>query len=328
MEAIIKETLLKLEFGELQNFENMAVIPLTSSIQGGPKYLMLKEALDQGLLLVTELDEGGSVPNLKVTNKADMSVLLLDGEELAGAKQNRVLNTSILLGKKSETVIPVSCTEQGRWSYRSREFKDSDVVVSPQVRRVKAMSVSASLMQSMSYASDQGEVWNEIEKISSLADVDSSTGAMKDVFSSRGADLDKYLEAFECQPGQRGLLVFIDGKVVGFDLVSRAASYEVLHPKMVKSYAMDAMLRRKKKAGRPSENEARRFLDRALDCQEEKYRSKGLGWDHRYEGKRIVGSALVYRKTAIHAAFFQVDGSEEIGTMSSFRNRRDFRMRM
>ena len=83
-----------------------------------------------------------------------------------------------------------------------------------------------------------------------------------------------------------------------------------------------------RKAGKPSEAEARLFVERALDCQEERYQSKGLGWDHRYEGKQIVGSALAYRKVAIHAAFFQTDGvekSEDVGPISNLRNRRDFR---
>jgi len=74
----------------------MGVIPLLTSINGSPKYLTLKEALEKKLLNVKEVDEGGSVPHLKVINKAKVSVLLLDGEELVGAKQNRVVNTTIL----------------------------------------------------------------------------------------------------------------------------------------------------------------------------------------------------------------------------------------
>lgn len=111
MEALIADYLSKLDFGELQSFRNMEVIPLLTCLNGSPKYLTLKEALEKKLLKVKEVDEGGSVPELKVINKAKVSVLLLDGEELVGAKQNRVVNTTILLKKESETIIPVSCTE-------------------------------------------------------------------------------------------------------------------------------------------------------------------------------------------------------------------------
>ena len=114
MERIIINFLSKLELGELQTFKNMAIIPLFSSVNHTPQYLSLGEAMGKGLLTVTEVSQAGAVPELKVVNKADLPVLLLGGEELAGAKQNRVLNTTILLMENSETIIPVSCTEHGR----------------------------------------------------------------------------------------------------------------------------------------------------------------------------------------------------------------------
>jgi len=43
------------------------------------------------------------VPELLVINQGERAVLLVDGEELVGAKQNRVLNTSVLVRGKSET---------------------------------------------------------------------------------------------------------------------------------------------------------------------------------------------------------------------------------
>ena len=89
-------------------------------------YLTLKEALEKRLLIVKEVSAEASVPELKVINNADVPMLLLDGEELAGAKQNRVLNTSVLVKEKSELIIPVSCTEQGRWSYQTDEFSNSE----------------------------------------------------------------------------------------------------------------------------------------------------------------------------------------------------------
>lgn len=151
MDQIIINFLSKLELGELQIFKNMAIIPLFSSMNHTPQYLSLGEAMGKGLLTVTEVSQAGAVPELKVGNKADLPVLLLDGEELAGAKQNRVLNTTILLMENSETIIPVSCTEHGRWDYATPAFAESGNIMSHRIRAKKASSVHQTLKEGMSY---------------------------------------------------------------------------------------------------------------------------------------------------------------------------------
>ena len=79
---------------------------------------------------MVEVSEQGDVPNLLFENLGDRKVLLVDGDELVGAKQNRIINTTILLGGKSSTVIPVSCVEQGRWSYDSPRFDSGHRIMS------------------------------------------------------------------------------------------------------------------------------------------------------------------------------------------------------
>jgi hypothetical protein len=78
-------------------------------------YQTLREALAAGTLRVTEVSEGGSVPRLSAVNDGDKAVLILDGEELVGAKQNRIANLTILVPAKRTIPIPVSCVEAGRW---------------------------------------------------------------------------------------------------------------------------------------------------------------------------------------------------------------------
>ena len=173
MDPVISGYLSTLELGEIQIYKNMAIIPLFSSDDGGPGYLPMKEALEKRLLVVTEVSQSGSVPELKVVNKGDIPVLLLDGEELAGAKQNRVLNTTILVVEDSETIIPVSCTEQGRWSYASAEFCESGNIMNRKVRARKVSSVKRSLEVSNCYLADQGAVWEGIEFCANLAGVHS-----------------------------------------------------------------------------------------------------------------------------------------------------------
>jgi hypothetical protein len=49
-------------------------------------------------------------------------VLILDGEELVGATQNRIADLTIVVAAGQTRRIPVSCVEAGRWVRRSREF--------------------------------------------------------------------------------------------------------------------------------------------------------------------------------------------------------------
>lgn len=327
MDPVIADYLESLEIGDLQRFSNMAVAPLRAEKEFGPQYITLHKALEEHALAVTEVNEGGSVPELKVVNKSEKCVLLLDGEELAGAKQNRVLNTTILLKKRSETIIPVSCTEHGRWSYNSDRFRDSGVVMSPSVRSRKTRSVSESLRSDAGYRSDQGEVWNCVAAMARGAATHSPTGAMRDVFAGRGADLEDYLKAFDCVDGQHGLLVMVNNKVVGLDVVSRASAYAQIHGKLVKSYAMDALLQRGKRNPKPDADLTGAFIQAALECEHERHNSVGHGWDYRFHGPGIVGSALVYRKATVHATFFRAAQSDQAGPMAGSRRRRDFRVR-
>ena len=96
MDTILRKHLAeKPQLGEMKIHKELAVVPLFSTEIGGPDYITLKEALAGGGLTISEVSQGGSVPELKVINSSIHNVLMLDGEELAGAKQNRVLNTTM-----------------------------------------------------------------------------------------------------------------------------------------------------------------------------------------------------------------------------------------
>ncbi len=324
MDPIITDYLSTFKFGALQTFKNISILPLFAPNGDGPEYVTLKEALDQNLITITEVDQHGSVPEVKVINNSGQSVLLLDGEELMGAKQNRVLNTSILLEQKSETVIPVSCTEQGRWGYTSPAFAHSDTMMSSGSRSAKLHSVSDSLQEARGYSSDQSRVWADIRRMHTRAGTASPTSAMRDLYAAKTQELTEYLAAFECMPHQQGCLVFIDGKVVGFDVISRETAYRSIHSQLVKSYAMDALLSGDETDG-PSVEKAEAFLKAAAECQESRFQSVGQGYDYRFKGPKMIGSALVLEKSVIHMAFFKAQEENKAYFMVGFQQRRQFR---
>ncbi len=241
-----------LRLGAPQSHGSLTVVPLAFWRDRGPHYDTLAAALRAGTLHVTEISAGGSVPELKVINQGARAVLMLDGEELVGAKQNRVLNSAVLVREHSSLVAPVSCVEAGRWNYSGHEFHDEEVVVHARVRRAVHESVSMSLSAAGAHRSDQGRVWAEVAELQEFAEHASHTGAHRDVYAQRAGDIAGYLDAFPRQRGQHGLLVLRDGAVVGLDFVSRAAAYVQLHDKLLRSYAFDAVTREMSQGRRPA----------------------------------------------------------------------------
>jgi hypothetical protein len=94
-----------LKLGEVQEFKNLTMVPAVSDYDDGLDYITLGEALSAGSIEIREVSEGGSVPELRVVNRAEKMVLILDGEELA--KQNRIVNTTILVAAGVEIVIQI-----------------------------------------------------------------------------------------------------------------------------------------------------------------------------------------------------------------------------
>ena len=317
-----------MRLGDAQAYERVAIFPVFHDRAGALEYLVLSEALEQGGLVVREVGEEGSVPDLLVHNKTQTPVLLLDGEEVVGAKQNRVLNTSILVPRESELKIPVSCTEEGRWHYETKEFADSDTVMPRKSRARKSQSVSRSLACRMGPRADQSQVWQDVQEMHAASGTASSpTGAMQDMFEGLRERTEEGLKAFPAGENQRGLIAVVNGRAAGMDIVSSASAYARLHRKLVKSYLVDGLLSRDEPgADGNGKAEAERFLAAARGCRESRHPAPGLGDDYRFAGPAILGSALVHEDVAVHAAFFAIDEKEaEDEPFASMRRRRRFR---
>jgi hypothetical protein len=108
----IAKTLGSILAGKPQSHGALTAIPILAPMHTEPEWLTLAEAGDR--VRITEISEGGSVPNLKMANLGDLPLLLLDGEQQVGIKHDRILNTTVLVAAQTEVTIPVSSVEQGR----------------------------------------------------------------------------------------------------------------------------------------------------------------------------------------------------------------------
>ena len=293
-----------LEAGEPLSHLNLTIIPLKGNGQPPIDYVLGADAIEAGTLTVTEVDESGSVPELIVTSTADEKVLLLDGEELIGAKQNRILNTSILLPPRANKVkIPVSCVEQGRWRHVSAAFAMGSYSPS-RLRARKSRHVSRSLMEHGVAASDQGEVWEEVEDVVAEAQAASPTMAMADAVEQRRESLDRYTEALQYPEGVRGVLVAIDGKFAALDIFEKPDVLQRIWQRLVTGYALDA-IRTPGEEHEPIEPEAvGKIMEQVAEVACEPCPSVGIGEDWRFESEAVIGQALVAEDACVHLSAF------------------------
>ena len=299
----IAQSLEDLELAEPVRHSGLTVFPLIGRDKPGPQYLTLDEALHAGAIEISEVSEGGRVPELLLANEADLPVLLVDGEELVGAKQNRVLNLTILVRPKSKVTIPVSCVERGRWSYRKRNFATSDRSMFAQAKASKLRQVSANMRAKRGKFSDQGQVWADIDAKLASMNTAAPSSAMSDVFERYQAGVDDYVEQLQPQANQRGAVYVMNGTVVGVELFDKAATFAKLAPKLTRSYALDAI-----EVG-PRETKAAPMIvslafERLKKLKVEAYPGTDLGTDLRMADAELSAAALEFESAILHLEAF------------------------
>jgi hypothetical protein len=227
------------------------------------------------------------VPNLLVSNTGDSRVLFLEGEELKGAKQNRVLNTSVLVAAHSRTPIPVSCVEQGRWRYRTRHFSSGESHSSSQLRRHLKESVTRSLKAGHGHTSDQGAVWAEVGRQMAALGSTSETGAMADTYERHQGRLDEFRERLPYVDGASGVAVAVGPKVVAVDVFDKPSTCRKVWDRLLSGVVMDAL-----EAGQPGE------VAEPADVEGLLSRLRAASW----EPAPAVGEGQEYRSDAVPSA--------------------------
>jgi hypothetical protein len=300
--------------GQAVGFENLTVFPLLGDGPARPSYLTLDEALAGGAVEIGEVSEGGSVPHVQVRNRAAQPVLLVDGEELVGAKQNRIVNLTIMVPAKQTLVIPVSCVEVGRWRHDAAGFAAAPRAQYAKARGEKMRDVTASLSREGSRQADQRAIWDDIAAKSSRMQAGSETGAMSAIFERHAAPIEAYAEAIAAAGGQLGAVFAIDGRVKGLDLFDSAGTLRKILPKLVRSYAADAIESPRRAVSRPPASRAAALLEAVSSAEAQAFPAVGAGVDVRVQSPEVTGGALVVDDALVHLAAFAVKHRKPEGT--------------
>jgi hypothetical protein len=220
------------------------------------------------------LHDGAQVSRLVLINNSKRPLLLLAGEIVTGGKQDRVIGKDRIVPPESDPVdLSVFCVEPGRWVATSEHFGASGAMYGG---AVGGPTVAGTLMAQPSVRAkamgdkDQGEVWAEVRKQqSSMADTlapavprasreVSSTSSYARVMENEevkkqvdavAAPIEHNYQSLIKQLRDRsavGVVVAVNGRIIWADVFASTELLEKYWPKLVRSYASEAVVSRAK----------------------------------------------------------------------------------
>lgn len=294
MDKVLNNWIKQFNFGDVQRHKNVTFIPISTSKQYDIDFLTLSEGLDKKLVEILELEDGATVPEIKVKNKSDKYLIIFDGEHLIGAKQNRIVNKTVIVTPNSELVIPVSCTEQGRWHHVSEEFSRSDYNAPASIRKYAKQTKDP-----------QHNVWNNISsKMTSFA-VHSGTSSLNDIYEEIDLNFTDYKQKIHQIDSQIGFLVFINGSFYGIELVNNKHLFSELFDGIINGYLLDAIENNKDiEIQFDRENLIKRVIENLSKAKFTIAETIGMEKRETIKGKETIGEFVTFNRIPIHLAVF------------------------
>ncbi len=233
--------------GQLLHSEGLTVFSLVPERLLFPEdenhlnYVLAQDAMASGNVTISEVSELGVVCNLLVENASDNQVLIVEGEELRGAKQNRMVNISIMVAPRGTATIPVTCTERRRWRYGgSRDFA-AGAHCPPTMRYLLKIPRLMPAMGRHGIRSRQVSMWHEIRRKHDALGVLSQTGNLSDAVETHRQKVDELRTRLPYSEGASGIAVAVGSSVVSIDLFNKPTTLARMWDRFVLGIAMDAL---------------------------------------------------------------------------------------
>jgi hypothetical protein len=174
--------------------------------------------------------------------------------------------------------------------------------------------------------SDQSEVWADIERMSSRLDAPSATSAAAAMYDTHRTSLDQYLAEFSALPNQVGAAFAINGAVAGFEVFDSPTTLAKTLPKLIESYALDAIDQATEAKSEGSDDAPATLLAAVANGETQVFPAVGLGEDWRISGNATSAAALVHDGRVVHLCAF-ADEKPETGSIRGSRLVRSSRRR-
>jgi hypothetical protein len=270
---------------------NLEIFPIAGEEGGTAAPLTLDDVIPSGRASFREVDVP-EVDRIVFENRGAEPVFMLDGEEITGSMQNRIITASRISQPRGVEKIGVVCVEENRWD-EIGGFKTGSYSY-PRIRSILAQSRGRKIDL-------QQVIWQEVDRKITVTRTRSATSSMHDVYLNLQDEIDRYLEGFESlNHGTIGFIAACGNRILGADLFGSKALYRKLERKMIRSYALDALEFQRPVKGDPGVKD---FLA-AFQTTLHRGSNRRLGRSSALKSRVLAGQALYHGRELVHASAF------------------------
>ncbi len=282
----------RLILGEPIFLRNMMIYPVKGDgANGNFEFNTIDNVVTANKASLYELDTP-DINKIIFDNKSNTPVLMLDGEEITGSMQNRIIAQSFIAESHSRNQIPVICAEEKRWEELGG-FK-TGYCSYPRVRSILASSI-------IKKSDIQHRVWKEIDRKLTVTKTKSRTSSMHEIFDNLNDEVERYLEGFdELNHNTVGFIGIAGNQILGCDIFCSPEVYHKFEKKLLRSYALDAIEYQRGTDTKP--NVAKFFTNLTQTIIETGFDSKS---GHKgFKDRKLVGQMVVYKNVPVHISAF------------------------
>jgi len=279
--------------GEPVFLRNLKIYPIHAENNNGSSLATVEETMTAGNGEFRELDTP-EINEILFINRGNEPVLMIDGEEITGALQNRIIAISTIAESNKRARIPVVCAEEGRWD-EIGGFKTGNYSY-PRLRSllIKKRQTKKDL---------QEKIWQEIQRKMTVTKTRSATSSMHDIFENLAEEIDRYIEDFQSlNHGTVGIIGTAGNRILGGDIFRNSNIYKKIEKKLIKSYALDALEYMHKGNDQP---DVEGFLATTFAILN-KIKPRKKTQNITIKGAGLLGQTLVYQDNFIHVSAFSV----------------------
>jgi len=280
---------------------NITAFFLSSIEKNNNKYLSFSEAIAKNQVQISEVNKKGLLTKLSVSNKSSDNIIILNGELIIGTqiRQDRIVDSTVLIPGYATVLINTFCGEQYRWSPRlSNKISTSESLYFSSGRANNAADTNTKL-------SKQCRIWSEIsEKISDF-NVKSFTNSVDQIYKKKKVNVEEIVNFFKIPSEAVGVVLGISNQLVNIDIFSNNCMLQIYLPKIIRSIALDSFKKISKRSYL-KKKDVHRFLRQIHQANKQKRQvvEGALGEELQFNSESVARSILYHKEQTVHFSAF------------------------